>query len=110
MGKKRDRLTEISNTAFNRALAPTSNPNTALVKLTCCVCLNTSMPKHAMMTAAMLMPPAPVWTDWKRIRAKEAMVVASHGWNLSMVRPMKGAVQTPSMPTRPKRPMTSLCV
>lgn len=95
--------------AFNRARAPTSSPNTELVKLTCCICRNTSSPKHTMITAAMLTPPAPTCTAWNRTRTRLASVVANQGCSLSTARPTKGAMHTPSMPTRPKRPMTSLC-
>ena len=62
----------------------------------------------AMTTAATLMSPAPVYTDWKRVFISIANNVTYHGTRLSIPRPMKGANATPVIPTKPKRPITSL--
>lgn len=49
------------STALRRERALASRPKTECVSETWRVCRKTSMPKQAMMTAAMLTPPAPVW-------------------------------------------------
>ena len=61
-----------------------------------------------MTTAATLMSPAPVCMDWKRMIINTANSDAYHGTRLSIPRPTKGPNVTPTIPTKPKRPITSL--
>jgi hypothetical protein len=93
-------------------IEPSSNRLTYVktddVKLTCCIWRPTSKPKQDMITAAMLIPPAPVCTPWNISWHTVAMSVAYQGTRRSTRRPIKGPTATPNMPTRPKRPIASL--
>ena len=68
-----------------------------------------SSPMHTITTTATLSPTAAVWIE-NVIRSMQiAKSVADQGTSPSIVRPMMGAIATPTMPTTPKTPITTLC-
>lgn len=72
------------------------------------ICLKTSNPIVAIITAATLSPFPTTWTIWNRRRPRQATSEACHGTRKSMNRPTRGARATPTMPINPKRPMINL--
>ena len=61
-----------------------------------------------MTTAATLMSPAPVCTDWKRVIISIPNSDAYQGTRLSIPRPTNGPNVTPTIPIKPKRPISNL--
>ena len=89
-----------------RALA--SSPSTAVVSETCCVWRKRSRPIVTSTTTATFSPTAAVCS----VNVSRSMLipksVADHGTRRSIVRPMSGAIATPTMPTTPNSPITTL--
>jgi len=94
--------------AVNLSIRQATHPKIVVARETCSIWRNTSRPKIATMTAAMLIPPAAACTDWNTSSMQIANNDVNHGSRRSMSLPTTGPIATPAMPARPNNPITRL--